>query len=80
MSARKTTWNPGNNPVPQVFIDVLLDEEEAEEVVMEEEAVIDEEVGEQGDWDVSNMPMYYMRSDGSWGDLLELVVETAEVS
>ncbi|CAG4978404.1 unnamed protein product [Parnassius apollo] len=74
MSARKTMWNPGNIPVPQVFIDVLLDEEEAEE------AVINEEVGEQGDCDVSSMPIYYMRSDGSWGDLSELVVEPAEVS
>ncbi|CAG4994342.1 unnamed protein product [Parnassius apollo] len=29
MSVRKTMWNPRNNPVPQVFIEVLLNEEEA---------------------------------------------------
>ncbi|CAG5016006.1 unnamed protein product [Parnassius apollo] len=67
-------WNPGNNPVPQVFIDVILDEEEAEE------AVIDEEVGEQDDWDISSMSICYVRSDGSWGHLSELLVEPAEVS
>ncbi|CAG4945996.1 unnamed protein product [Parnassius apollo] len=74
VSATHIMWNPRNNPVPQVFIDVLLDEEEAEEVV------IDEEVGEQDDWDVSSMPICYVRSDRSWGDLSELLVEPAEVS
>ncbi|CAG5002217.1 unnamed protein product [Parnassius apollo] len=54
-------WNPGNKPVPQEFIDVLLDEEE--------ELDIDEDHGElEEEYDaeeILNMPVCIAEPDGS---------------